>query len=85
MHEKLVLNYKQAVLDKVFEAAHTIINCWDDWEADSGNDAQVSQNPEAYFDGMHAQVECVLTGMLDEVFAELINPEDKGNGNALLP
>jgi hypothetical protein len=65
-----VIDWPEAVREKVREASHTILCCWNDWDEIAGQDEQSAQNPDAYFDAMYAQLDTVLLGLLDEVFSE---------------
>jgi hypothetical protein len=64
-----VIDWPEDVREKVREASHTILCCWDDWDGIAGQDEQSAQNPDAYFDAMYAQLDAVLLGLLDEVAA----------------
>lgn len=57
------INAENALL-RITEAMHTILNCWDEWDAESQNDAQRHQSTEAYDYGMQAQLSAVLIGMV---------------------
>lgn len=49
------------------DAIDTIIACWDEWESDASQDAQVEQDNEAWFDAMNQQLAVVLVGMLERM------------------
>lgn len=49
----------------VENAVYTILSCWDEWEAEAGQDEQVAQDPQAWFAAMEAQLEAVIEGAID--------------------
>jgi hypothetical protein len=64
-----VIDWSDDIREKVREASHTILCCWEDWDGIAGQDAQTAQSTDAYFDAMYAQLDTVLLGLLDEVAA----------------
>lgn len=53
--------------ERVRDAVETIVRCWDEWEAIASQDAQQAQDPQAWIDEMHGQVEAVVGGLVDEL------------------
>ena len=51
----------------VEDARETLLTCWDEWDADAGQDAQREQSNDAWFAAMNAQIDCVLFGLLDQI------------------
>lgn len=65
-----VIDWSAEIREEVREASHTILCCWNDWDAIAGQDAQAEQSTDAYFDLMYAQLDAVLLGLLDSVRAK---------------
>ena len=70
-----VAHYKAAVLptikitpvnadSRIRDAVEVLIRLWDEWDANAQQEAQKTQNPEAWFEEMTDQVGAVLTGMV---------------------
>jgi hypothetical protein len=54
------------ISDNAWDAAHTILCCWGDWDESAGQDAQASQSSDAYLDAMQWQIATVVQGAIEE-------------------
>jgi hypothetical protein len=68
----------QAIMKAVDDAREAIIACWDDWEREAEQEAQREQNNDAWFSFMNAQLDEVLTGMLDNIEVTDLARADQG-------
>lgn len=61
---------------RIDDAIHTILNCWDEWDAFSQQEAQQAQDPDEWFRSMQDQLTAVLLGMvIDPPVDSLVNEE----------
>lgn len=49
---------------RIRDAMETIIRCWDEWEAEASQEAQMHQDDQFWFEEMQNQIGAVLTGMV---------------------
>lgn len=50
--------------ERIQAATKTILDSWDDWDGEAGQDAQVAQDHRAYVATMTAKIEAVLFDMV---------------------
>lgn len=79
--EPLAITQENAA-NRVYEAIHTIIHCWSDWEAEANQQAQFHQSNDVWFHELEAQLRAVIEGMLFDG-DDYLTPEEEAELDAI--